>query len=566
MTDLGIPGVGDATLIASGGSALVYRAASSTGQEVAVKLLRGIRGKEVSRRFEREQSAADRLAGHPHIIEVLHSGVTEAGEPYLVMPLIAAGSLNDELEHHGAFALLKATSDVAMACDALEFAHQRGVLHRDIKPANLLRAEDGSIIVTDFGIARVVDAGITSATVGASTPLYAAPEILTENDASVRSEVYALGALLYALLHGRPAFSDTENIWATMNRIRTESPPPIVGVPEPVMRVINQAMAKDPGDRPASASLFRDNLRTALGADASWTPPQPAPTREYSRETDSLGPGTPETPGIVDTPNAAPPAPALRRPAPAVGPRPRRDSTAPKVILALAGLALVAGFAWWGTTRLLDRTTLDTETVVAPPVDNSLPSPGQTDDPDTGGDNGDNGETDADDANTPVTDAPATAPGDDEISIDDLPLLPNGPTTFVKFEGDFFSALLPEGWSLASRDVDEGYGYRSTFVADGMYLNVDTTPSEQRDGTGDIAQSARDIASGISSASAVRTEEVDGLAMHSFTFRNRQGVDSIDIFFEVDGDGYAVVAGSAADPDTAFAVARLVALSIRSNP
>ena len=99
-----------------------------------------------------------------------------------------------------------------------------------------------------------------------------------------------------------------------------------------------------------------------------------------------------------------------------------------------------------------------------------------------------------------------------------------------------------------------------------MYLNVDTTPSEQRPTGLDIAQSARDIAAGISSASEVRSEVVDGLLMHSFTFRNLQGVDSIDIFFEVDGDGYAVVAGSANDPDTAFATARLVALSIRSNP
>ena len=99
-----------------------------------------------------------------------------------------------------------------------------------------------------------------------------------------------------------------------------------------------------------------------------------------------------------------------------------------------------------------------------------------------------------------------------------------------------------------------------------MYLNIDTTPNEQRTAGGDIGQSARTIASSIESASVIRTEDIDGLTMHSFTFRNEQGVDSIDIFFEVDGDGYAVVAGSTKDPDTAFATARLVALSIRSHP
>ena len=78
--------------------------------------------------------------------------------------------------------------------------------------------------------------------------------------------------------------------------------------------------------------------------------------------------------------------------------------------------------------------------------------------------------------------------------------------------------------------------------------------------------SARDVADGIASASAVRSEEVDGLMLHSFTFRNNQGVDSIDIFFEVDGDGYAIVAGSNSDPIGAFAVARQVALTVRGTP
>ncbi|MDC1390008.1 serine/threonine protein kinase, partial [Acidimicrobiales bacterium] len=273
MTDLGIPGVGDAAVIASGGSALVYEALSGTGERLAVKVLRGIHGSEVTRRFDREITAGERLEGHPHIMRILHSGFTSADEPYLVMPLYPAGSLNDELEHTGAFPLHRATGDVAMVADALEFAHQRGVLHRDIKPGNIMRANDGSIVVTDFGIARVVDAGITSATIGASTPLYAAPEVLAENEASVRSEIYGLGALLYALLAGRASFSGSDNIWATMNRIRTETPPPILGVPAPVMRVIEQAMAKRPADRPASAQQFRENLRIALTADHSWCPP-----------------------------------------------------------------------------------------------------------------------------------------------------------------------------------------------------------------------------------------------------------------------------------------------------
>lgn len=574
MTDLGIPGVGDATLIASGGSALVYKALSGTGEELAVKVLRGMRGAEVARRFEREQTAAERLRGHPAIIRIHHSGITAAGEPYLVMPLIGEGSLNDELEEAGAFPLPKATGDVAQAADALQFAHENGVLHRDIKPGNLLRADDGSIIVTDFGIARVTDAGITSATVGAATPLYAAPELLAENDASVQSEVYALGATLYALLNGKAAFADSANIWASMHRIRTEAPPAIAGVPDPVMRVIGHAMHKDATARPESASAFVELLRTALTAPADWAPtveidPPAQPDSPPAPETVVLGDalvgepilGTPDKARTVPAPVAAttsqqgaPPAPAYDRPVPVTHVERERSGFIDKAAATVLALLLIGGFAWFAFTRILPSGTV-TEGTVAPPVDNSLPSPNE----DRGGLSDDVAGT------TAEADLDSNAGSDSDVSVDDLST-EGIPNTFVSFTGDHFSALLPEGWAVLSRDVDEGYGFRSSFIADDMYLNIDTTPEEQRDTTLAISQSARDIASGISSASSVRTEEVDGLVMHSFTFRNRQGVDSIDIFFEVDGDGYAVVAGSRDDPDTAFSTARLVALSIRSNP
>jgi len=580
MTDLGIPGVGDATLIASGGSALVYQAVSGTGEQLAVKVLRGIRGAEVARRFDREQSAAERLAGHPNIIRIHHSGVTGAGEPYLVMPLVAGGSLSDEIDKNGPLSLARATGDIAQAAEALAYAHDRGVLHRDIKPGNLLRSADGSIIVTDFGIARVVDAGITSATVGASTPLYAAPELLAENDASVQSEVYALAATLYALLNGSAAFSGSDNIWATMTRIRSELPKPIDGVPDPVMRVIEQAMSKEPQDRPSTALQFREHLRTALTATVDWTPPTPTQQLDMGAERDE-----PESVPVVpplDRPSAtpraeptvkpspaarqspspmqAPPVPAFDRPAPAVGSAPRRDASTSKILAATAALILLGGLAWLGTSRLFGGGQIDETTTVAPPVDNSLPSPVET-----GRDSPQTGNTDAPPTDTTTADEATEEANDGDVSIDDLPAPAEIPNSFVSFSGDHFSALLPEGWSLAARDIEESYGYRSMFVTEGMYLNIDTTPREQRSG-GDIAEGARQIASGIRSASEVRTEQVDGLTMHSFTFRNNEGVDSIDIFFEVDGDGYAVVAGSANDPDTAFATARLVALSIRSNP
>lgn len=569
MADLGISGIGDAELIASGGSALVYRARTTDGVDVAVKLLRGIQGAEISRRFEREQRAAERLSEHPNIIDVHRSGISAAGEPFLLMPLMARGSLADELER-GAFALGRAVADVLIAADAIDFAHRRGVLHRDLKPGNLLRTDDEGVLVTDFGIARVLDAGISSATIGATTPLYAAPEVLTDNVAGVQSDVYALGAVLYALLHGRPAFADSPNIWATIARIRTEAPPWVEGVPAPIMRVVEQAMAKDPADRPPTAHQLRLNLLAALDAGETWRPPSPA---EVTMPASPPGPamvpvvvtdGAPlgrtiDGPFIPSLPRAstavtptAPPDRHRRKPPPAP---PLRRGLGAKLAASAASLLLVTAFAWFGVNRALGSDVTPTDQDAAGPVDPTLPSPvaettGETEENEALDDGRGNSEPATDDADATPTPAPEATP------IDRL----------VSFDSAYFSAYFPEGWSVTRSDLDVGYGFRSEFVADGMYLNVDTTPSELRTGTATIAESARRIAASIGSASEVSSETVAGLELHSFTFRNDRGVPSIDIFFEVDGDGFAIVAGSTSKPDAAFDIARQVALSVRSAP
>ncbi len=554
MTDLGISGISEAELIASGGSALVYQAMDAAGTPVAVKVLRGIRGTEVARRFEREQSAAERLQEHPHIIDVYGTGVSAAGEPYLVMPLMRQGSLADQLERDGAFALSQAIDDVVTAAEAIDFAHRRGVLHRDLKPGNLLRADDGSIVVADFGIARVIDAGITSATIGASTPLYAAPELLEENEASEQSDVYALGALLYALLAGAPAFSDSANIWATISRVRSDPPPPIEGVGAPIMRVIEQAMAKEPIDRPPTAAQFRTNLLDAQHAGPSWRPPAPAGLTVVTPPAPPMVPVVPSQTVELDRPerpSTDPASPSFDAPAPTPPSRSRGTNQGLLKAGAVVGAVVLLGAAaWFGVNRALgDNTPRDTVSETTGPIDTSLPplTPVPTAAPDA---------VTEGELPTDVT------PDPDDIGPDEEPT----PTDrLVSFSGTYFQAYFPEGWSVVRGDVDVGYGFRSEFVADDMYLNVDTTPSELRTSTATIAESARDIASSISSASTVTTETVDGLTMHSFTFRNNRGIDSIDIFFEVDGDGYAIVAGSPTRPETAFAIARQVATTVRSS-
>ncbi|MEM7094019.1 MAG: protein kinase [Actinomycetota bacterium] len=558
MTNLGISGIEGAELIATGGSALVYAATNSDGHPIAVKVLRGMRSEEVRRRFYRERTAAERLSGHPNIIDIVGGGISDGGEPFLVMPLMSRGSLADELDDRGAFSIDEAIDDVVAAADAIDFAHREGVLHRDLKPGNLLRTDAGSIAVTDFGIARVIDAGITSATIGATTPVYAAPELLEANDASAQSDVYALGATLYALLNGAPAFAGETNVWGTIARVRDERVPWIDELPAPIMRVIEQAMAKSPADRPPTAYHFRDNLLAARGAHPDWRPPKPAEMTVSTPPGPAMVPVIPATTVEFDRP-----APA--RTATEVDEAPHRDEAPapprwtvferPSAGLQLAGVGvailLIAGAAWFAVSRALGSDTDVGAASPTPPIDTSLPPITPLPEPEDGED---------------VDAVPTTGPDEDgpvEPEATAVPQ-PTPATALVSFSGLYFQAYFPEGWSVARSDVDVGYGFRSEFVADGMYLNIDTTPSELRTGNATVEQSARQIASTISSAGEVITETIDGLTLHSFRFRNNRGVDSIDIFFEVDGDGYAIVAGSNSQPEVAYEVARQVALTVRS--
>jgi len=569
VADLGIANIGDATLIASGGSALVYRATGADGTEVAVKVLRGMRGAEVRRRFEREQSAAELLTGHPRIIEILESGVTESGEPYLIMPLIAGGSLQEELEARGAFPHGQAIADVRTAAEAIQFAHSKGVLHRDIKPGNLLRAADGTVIVTDFGIARVKDAGITSATIGATTPLFAAPELLAENQASPQSDVYALGALLYALLAGKPAFSTSSNLWASLNLVRTQMPEPIDGVKPAVMRVIEQAMAKNPAHRPPTAALFSDYLGQALDADDSWRPPRPADVTQPIQFPPAGGVQHPQqVPAVSATPirNVKPVLPidrgstSLDRPAqrpqsPSRGQLLRADDrgrggTGGRWLMAAAAIVLLAGAAWWGVGRL----NPDTTEVVGLPIDNSIPSPTSTVPP-----------VETNDSPVPVDDTVIPDPTAAEPTVTPAPI-PTADPDLGTVSGEFFTASIPDNWRLDAKDKDVIYGYRTTYRSGDSYIHIDTTPVERQTTSIPIEQSAREIAATISSASPVTEDRFGDRSLWSFTFVNNQGTPAIDIFFEDDGDGYAVTAGSVSDPQGAFALAQQVALSIQSTP
>ncbi len=214
-------------------------------------------------RFQREIRLVARLQ-HPHILTVHDSGET-AGQLWFTMPYVEGESLRDRLTREKQLPVEDALRIVREAALALEYAHQHGVVHRDIKPENILLTSDGSTLVADFGIARAIGGGgesLTETGMAVGTPAYMSPEQATgERDLDARSDIYALGCVLYEMLAGEPPFTGPTP-QAVLRRVLTEMPRPIHtardGVSPVVDAVIARAMARTPADRfPSMAELVR---------------------------------------------------------------------------------------------------------------------------------------------------------------------------------------------------------------------------------------------------------------------------------------------------------------------
>ncbi|MEU4162033.1 protein kinase [Actinoplanes sp. NPDC026670] len=274
------------TEIGRGGFGVVYRAWQPEFlRTVAVKVLAADRVDE--ERFEREVQALGRLSGHPHIVTVHQAGRTVTGEPYILMAYEEGGSLAGRTGTTGWAEVL--AGGIAVA-GALEAAHRAGLLHRDVKPENILVSRYGDLKLADFGLARPVrrDQPRDRRSVTASL-LYAAPEVLRGEPASIVSDVYSLAATLYRWLCGRAPFVPLrgEGVDDLIARIGAEPPPDLrPGVPDPVFAALARALGKDPAARPASAAAFAEELRQAeracgveptplVMAAGETTPPEP---------------------------------------------------------------------------------------------------------------------------------------------------------------------------------------------------------------------------------------------------------------------------------------------------
>ena len=262
--------------IASGGMGEVWQADDTVlGRRVALKMLveELAADDRATRRFVREARATARLA-HPNVARVYDFG-RGGGPPFLVMELLEGETLAARLAS-GPLPPAEAARVAAAVADALEAAHERGIVHRDVKPSNVVLTPGGEVKVLDFGIAAAADE--THSTTGSglyATVAYVSPERVAGEPATPASDVYSLGAVLYELLCGRPPFPGSSPALVARAHLH-DQPVPVrqlaPWVPARLAEACEAAMAKDPARRPSSAASLAIRLRAASAAAPGAAP------------------------------------------------------------------------------------------------------------------------------------------------------------------------------------------------------------------------------------------------------------------------------------------------------
>lgn len=373
-------------LLSRGGMGEVWRGYDTTlGRPVAVKVLHaGVSDPDDRERFLREARAAAQLS-HRHVVAVFDVGEW-SGRPFLVMELLDGRTLAAELTQRGPLPVDEVRDLGAQAAAALQAAHGAGVVHRDIKPSNLMRSLDGTLKVVDFGIARVLDEASTRLTrtgTVVGTAAYLAPEQARGHIADTRSDLYALGCVLYQLLCGRTPFvgGTTEVVYA---HLHTEPTPPSrlrSDVPPDLDHLILSLLAKDPLERPVDAARVQSLLLGRTESD----------TDEHAVPRDDPGAPTMVHPMVIASPNAENPvSDATRTMAVAADPisdpprthaadtRPRRKVGAALtlVVASLVAVALLGGAVWaWRAANPLGGRPVASDGTTNPAAPSGTPTP-----------------------------------------------------------------------------------------------------------------------------------------------------------------------------------------------
>jgi serine/threonine protein kinase len=303
--------------IGSGGMAAVFKAYQpNLDRYVAIKVLPAYHARDpvFVERFKREARSVAKLA-HPNIVQI-HDFGNEGDITYIVMEYVDGGTLKDRLKRP--LSVAEAADFVIQAAEGLDCAHRHGIVHRDVKPANMLLRRDGHLLLSDFGIAKILEGttNLTRVGTGIGTPQYMSPEQGMGQVVDGRSDIYSLGIVFFHCLTGRVPFVGDSPITITVKHMN--DPLPIErlaaeGVPGPIMQVIQKMTAKQAPDRYQSAEAMIEALANALGVSnvmlpRSWRggimpqfPQRPADVHNVSSGSSPVtqGGNTPLTPGAL---------------------------------------------------------------------------------------------------------------------------------------------------------------------------------------------------------------------------------------------------------------------------
>src|SRR5918997_1695214 len=326
--------------LGSGGMADVYLAHDSIlDRDIALKVMstRYASDDEFVERFKREAQSAAALS-HPNIVSIFDRGESEDGTYYIAMEYLPGGTLKDRIMSKGALPPRTAAAVALQIAEALQVAHERGVIHRDIKPHNILITESGDVKVTDFGIARAASSSTMTRTGSIlGTAHYISPEQAMGEPVGPASDLYSLGIVLYEMLTGELPYDADTPLGIAMKHVNGRLRPPKEidpSIPPGINAITCRLLAKQPEDRYASdAELIEDLERVVAGLE-----PANATTEVMTR----LMPTT--TPTRVGPP-----------PPPYGGRRSGKRRGGLPLVLALLGLLILALLALMGYTYLQDR-------------------------------------------------------------------------------------------------------------------------------------------------------------------------------------------------------------------
>ena len=292
-------------LIATGGMGQVWEAVDSRlGRRVAVKVLKPefSSDPEFIERF-RAEARNTAMLNHPGIASVHDYGETdidgEGRTAYLVMELVNGEPLNSVLKRTGRLSLRHALDMLEQTGRALQVAHSAGLVHRDVKPGNIMITPTGQVKITDFGIAKAVDAApVTQTGMVMGTAQYIAPEQALGQDATAASDVYSLGVVGYEVLSGRRPFTGDGALTVAMKHIKEPPPPLPAELPPNVRELIEITLAKNPGMRYRSGGPFADAVAAVR---AGRRPPRPGQGLPAGRAAPSAIPSSATTRSAAGT-------------------------------------------------------------------------------------------------------------------------------------------------------------------------------------------------------------------------------------------------------------------------